>query len=359
MAANDPITALEYNNIRDNIKGIVGNVAAAGSPTGYGRSFSSTAVVGGSTVGVSDKVTQSQMLNLFLDLQAGHVHQYGFVNGSIVPADFTAQTDLIDFQDITDFNTISNAISSFNHASTDFPSANFSTDLLRTPGGSSCSSVRSSAWGGTSQVQTITHSIIVDFGNHNNFRYFLNSGGEIRFNASLTGGTSGTANTKDWDWAQILSAMGTIRFGRVAATNWRTESISPGTGSGSLLSSIASGSASTLIFTKQGGVTTGAPSPGDPSGTSIYDDNEYRIYAGTNSAIGSATQLLFRVEFADLDAGTGGQVEGFPDPVDEPVTGTVTSNVYTYTADSDFVVDAVTYPAIQLTPPTGSITSNL
>lgn len=333
MAVSDPITALEYNNIRGIISPIIGPTT-----TGYGRTLTSNTVTAS-----SDRVTAQQQLDLFLDLQSGYVHQVGSVNTTIVPADFASATT-IDFQDITDFNTIANSVASFNHTATDFPSANFTTDLLRTSGGASCSSVRSTAWG-TGGTATINHQVTLNFGNNAAFLQFLKSGGEVRFDASLTGGTSGTANTKDWDWARILSAMGTIRFGRVGS-NWRTESLSPGTGTGTLLSSIATGTPTTLIYSKQGGGVTGGASGTVPV-TQIYDDNFYYIYAGTNAALASATSLIFNIQFVDGDTGTGGQSEGINDPVDEQVTGNVTSNVYTYTADSEFVIGGTTYTAIR------------
>jgi hypothetical protein len=350
MAANDPITALEYNNIYNLIIPILGTASS-----GYGRTFTSSQVVGGSTVGVSDRVTSLQQTNLFLDLQAGHVHQYGSVNGALVPADIAADTP-VEWDDIVELNVIANAVTSFNHVTTDFPSANFTTDLLRTSGGASCSSSRSTAWNGF-----INHQVTIDFGTNLSLRYFLNAGGEIRFNASLTGGTSGTANTKDWDWAQILNAMGTIRFGRVGS-NWRTESVG-GTGSGTLLASISSSTAApTTIFQKQGGVSTAAP----PTLTSVYDNNFYQIRAATVGAFTTATSLYFEIRFEDADLGSGFQDEGVNDPVDENVTGTTTSNIYTYTPDSDFVIDSNTYTAIRWQypgqsrfAPIGTINSNL
>jgi hypothetical protein len=364
MAAFDPITALEYNNIRQSIATRVGDfgtwtehsIPTSTTTSGYGRNFVSNIVTGGGTVGVSDRVTQQQMFDLYLDLQAGYVHQFGSQNSTILPAGF-AQGTTVEFQDITDFNTIANAVNAFNHLSTDFDSSSFTTNLLRTGGGVSCSSSRSTPWG-TGGSSVITHRVTVDFGTHNSFLYFLSAGGEIRFDASLTGGTSATANTKDWDWAQILSAMGTIRFGRVGS-NWRTEAISPGTGTGSLLSSISTGTTpTTIIFTKQGGVSTAAP----PTGTAVYDNNQYRIRASTNNAFASATQLIFQIEFDDADTGSGGQAEPggeFGTPIDESVGGTTTSNVYTYTPSSDFVINAITYPAVQLPAPIGTINAAL
>lgn len=366
MAVNDPISSTEYNNIRQSIAARVGNftvwsqhgIPTSTSNSGYGRSFASSIVTGGNTPGVSDKVTNQQMFQLYLDLQAGYVHQTGSQNTTILPADFLNDTT-VEFSDITDFQTIANSVLAFNHLSTDFDSSSFTTSLLRTSLGVSCSSTRNGTtnpWG-TGGTAVITHRVTVDFGTHNSFLYFLSAGGEIRFDASLTGGTSGTANTKDWDWAQILSAMGTIRFGRVGS-NWRTEAISPGTGTGSLISVISTGTTpSTVIFTKQGGVST-APSP--TFGT-VYDNNQFRIKASTNTAFSSATQLIFQIEFDDADTGSGGQAEPGQTgtPIDEQVTGNVTSNVYTYTPSSDFVIDSTTYPAIQLPAPTGTVNSTL
>ena len=384
-----PITALEYNNTRGSIAAKLGDfntwnehgLTTSTTSSGYGRNFTSNLVVGGSTPGVSDYVTEQQHLDLWLDLQAAYVHQYGSQYSGIQPTSFEgkltypndadyASRDVIDwdhYDDVSgpnnDLRDIATAVNAFNHASTDFDSSSFTTALLRTSGGISCSSSRNGAtnpWGGS--PDTITHRVEVSFLNHNALLYFLSAGGEIRFDASLTGGTSSTANTKDWDWAQILSSMGTIRFGRVAG-NFRTESLS-GSGTGSLLSSISTGAApSTLIFEKQGGVTTGNPSPGDAVGTTIYDDNAYKIYASTNTTFSSATKLIFEVQFDDADPGTGGQ-QGYPSEpdvggIDEDVGGVSTSNISTSTPSSTFVYDSTTYAAVTQAAPTGSVTSSL
>lgn len=379
-ATGQPITALEYNNIRGSIAAKLGDfntwnehgLSTSTTTSGYGRNFTSNLVVGGSTPGVSDTVTEQQHFDLWLDLQAGHVHQFGTMNATISPTEFEGKLtypadvdipnrDLIAWPHYVDLQTTAAAVNAFNHATTDFDSSSFTTGLLRTSGGTSCSSSRDGSTNPWST--TITHRVTVNFLNHNDLLYFLSAGGEIRFDASLTGGTSGTANTKDWDWSQILAAMGTIRFGRVAG-NWRTEAISPGTGTGSLLSSISTGTTpSTLIFQKQGGVTTGNPSPGDPGGTTIYDNNSYKIYASTNVTFANATALIFQIEFDDADTGTGGQ-QGYPgEPdvggIDENVTGLVTSNVYTYTPSSTFVYDSVTYSAITQAAPNGVVNSAL
>lgn len=380
MAALDPISALEYNNIRLSIAQQVGDfsvwtshgITTSTTTSGYGRSFSSGLVVGGNDPAVSDTCTEEQYFDLYLDLQAAHVHQYGTLNGALDETEFqgklsfpdpaVSSRDTIAFQQVTDLNTVASAVTSFNHASTDFPSANFTTDLLRTSGAVSVSSTRSSSWGGSSGPASINHQVTVDFGTHNSFLYWLAAGGEIRFDASLSGGTSGTANTKDWDWARILAAMGTIRFGRVAQSTWRCEAISPGTGTGYSSASLSTSSPGTLIFEKQGGGVTGGAT-GQVPVTQIYDDNYYRIFAWTNTTFSAATQLIFNIIFLDGDTGTGGQVSPDPGefgtPIDEAVTGTVVSNVYTYTPDSELTVDGTIYPAISLPAPIGTLNSSL
>ena len=74
MAALDPISATEYNNIRASIAQQVGRFTewtehgftTSTTTSGYGRNFSSSIVTGGNTPGVSDIVTEQQMFDLFL-----------------------------------------------------------------------------------------------------------------------------------------------------------------------------------------------------------------------------------------------------------------------------------------------------
>jgi hypothetical protein len=344
------IAASEYNNVRQSIAQRVGNfgvwadhsIATSTTSSGYGRNFTSGLVVGGNTPGVSDTVTEQQYFDLWKDLQAAHVHIFGSVNATIDPTAFEQGVDPVDIQEITDFNTIGTAILGFNHATTDFSSTSFTTAGLLTTGAASTSSTRSTSWGGASDaVKIIRHEVSVNFSSHNALLYFLAAGGEIRFDASATGGTTGTAGTKDYNWAQMYTDMGTIRFGRIANTTWRSESVG-GTGTGFSGANIADAKASkTLIFEKQGG-------------GSIYNDNYTRIYAWTNGAFSSTTQLNFEIEFDDGDTGTSGI-----DPIDESVTASITSNLYTYTPDSDFSYNSITYDAITQSPPTGTVVSNL
>jgi hypothetical protein len=378
-----PLTAAStYNNVRESIAGRVGNQSVwteYGSLTtpltnvsGYGRNFSSDEVVGGNTPGVSDTITEQQHFDLWLDVQAAYVHQNGSLSNLSSPADFEGKRtypndadqglrDAITEQELDDINSIATAVLAFNHTTTDFPSSSFDgPNALETSGGVSTASSRSSSWGGSGDsVTVITHEVTVSFTSHQNFLYYLAAGGEIRFNGSATGGTTATQYTKDWDWAQIFTDIGTVRFGRVNQTTWRCESIG-GTGTGYSNANIGSGSTWTKIFEKQGGGRAGG-NPGVIPVAQIYDDNFLRIYARTNTAFNSATALQFKIELDDGDTGTGGQqADGFIGPkTDESVTATINSTVYTYTPSSSFTYDGTSYNAIALPVPTGTKDSDL
>jgi hypothetical protein len=382
MAVNTPILASHYNAIRELIAGRLGNVSVYnqyGSLTtplttsgGYGRGFTSGIVVGGSTPGVSDIVTEDQHFNLWLDLQAGYNHCYGAISAEISPTEFEGKTtypnladfanrDPIAWQHKLDLDTIADDVLAFNHDTTEFPSSSFTgLEPLETSGGASTSSTRTAAWGGSGSTNPITHEVTVDFGSHNALIYFLAAGGEILFQSSATGGTTGTLYSKDWDWAQVLSDSGTVRFRRRNQTAWVCEAISPGSGTGYDAATIGSGTSWTKVFEKQGGGRSGG-NPGVIPVAQIYDDNFFRIYARTNNAFASATALQFKIEFDDGDTGTGGQAaDGFIGPkTDENVTATITSTVYTKTPNSTFVYDGVTYNGIVLPVPTGTLNSNL
>jgi len=355
MAQNDPITALEYNNVFNLLNPIVGK-----SPNGYGRTLLSSTVIGGSTIGVSDTVTSQQQLDLFIDLQAAYVHQTGTVSNNISITDFDPDTS-VEFSDISDLGTISSLVANFNPTfSQDFPVGNFLQQVLKTSGGADVTSTRSTSWG-TSTEPRINHRITVTWPSADDRNYFFNSGGQIRFEANLTGGTSGTTDTKDWDWQRILNNMGQIQFGKRFSDNaWRT--ISTGTGTGSEFLSLSNDTTvsggllanATKIFSQFGGGTAGG-NTGTVDPTLIYSDNEYYIQAVEPNS----TSLIFEIVFDDGDTGTGGQQEGVNDPVDEPVTGTITSFVRTFTADSEFTINTVTYPAVIFSPPLGTINSQL
>jgi hypothetical protein len=151
---------------------------------------------------------------------------------------------------------------------------------------------------------------------------YFNAGGELRFTASLTGGSG----SKDTDWANLLSAIGTVRFNR-----WRltADSGTPNPG-GSGLDSLSG--VYRELFIK--------------SGSGVYAENQYTIEA----RIESSTVLRFRIRFNDADVGD--PPIQFPGTgIDEPVGGTTTSTTNTFRPDSSFVFNSQPVTAVNLPAP--------
>jgi hypothetical protein len=361
MAVGTPILASDYNGIHNLMSPIVGPTTS-NVDLGYGRTLLSDLVVGGSTPGVSDVITSLQQYDLWKDLQAGHIHQFATDNTRIA-LNRVDVGDIIQWANITDFTLFVNDVISFNRDTTEFPSANFDEAGMLTSSSTTVTSTRSTAWG-TGGTYRIGHRVTVSWSSANARNHFFNAGGQIRFDASLTGGTTGTTNSKDWDWNRILAEMGKIRFWK-KATNYFTESLGTGgTGSEYALGSISTNSATsggffnsaTRLYTKVGGGVSGGNTGAIPV-EQIYDDNEYQI----NLVIPNDSQMIFEIIFDDSDTGTGYQVESGEQgsPTDEQVGGTVTSNLYTFTPNSTFNIGASTFNAIVQTPPTGAVDSSL
>ena len=359
MAVGTPILASDYNNIFNSISSVVGP-STSNADLGYGRTLTAGTVVGGSTPGVSDTVTQLQQFNLYLDLQGCYVHQNASASNAIATGDFDVGDPIV-YANITKFTNLLNSCTAFNSASTEFPTANFDESNMTTSGSVSVSSSRSSAWG-TGANARIAHRVTVSWASAADRNEYFNAGGQIRFEASLTGGSTGTSNSKDWDWNRILAEMGKIRFWKMG-TEYKTESLGTGgTGSTYTIGSISTNTAvsggffnsATRLYTKQGGGVTGG-NPGTVPVTQIYDDNEYQI----NLVIPSSSQMTFEIIFDDADTGTGGQSENVNDPIDEQVGGTVTSNLLTFTPNSSFTIGASSYDAVVQVAPTGTVDSSL
>ena len=155
----------------------------------------------------------------------------------------------------------------------------------------------STPWSGT-----ITHVFTVDFGTENAARYFFNSGGQIRWSGSNTGGSTGSAAA----WAALLTAMGTIKMGADSTTY---------TGSGGTITNnigyygLTGSLVQTFIHYGSG-----------PTYSGIYYSIQVSCgnYVGTNGGNGSLINCT--VTFSDASGGSGG------------VDGTTTSAINQYKA---------------------------
>lgn len=347
MAQFDLITATEYNTLRTQGLNVIQGK--------YGRVPLSSAVVGGSNPGVSNTVTEQQYVNLFLDLQAGYVHQTATVSTGALITQFAEGTE-IEYSDITDLNTIVSDVVSFSPlVSQSFPIQNFSQSILLTSLGVSTTSVRDgsvSPWNGR-----INHRVTYNFGSNANFNAYFNAGGLLKWQGSLTGGTTSNPLTKDGDWARIISAAGEIQVGvnfSAGSFTFRTISVNNnGTGSEVALSSVVvSAVPTTVVYSIQGGYSSG--------GQNIYVANDFQLLLSVDN-VSAPTTVVLQAQFNDDDTGTGNQVEPgeVGTPIDEQVTGLLTSTFYTFTPNSQFVIGSTTYPAIVQTPPTGTLNSVL
>jgi hypothetical protein len=323
------ILASDYNTLRTSISSILN--------TQYGQTLESSAVT--SSV---DSVSQTQLFDLFIDGQRTYVHQAGSVSTVVVPPitgnTIGAETSFGYNQStgiksaitdgtkmgLNDYQSLITDISNFDPATSGFPVGNFSQ-------GTPVASSRSTSWGGASDpVQVIYHVITVTWASTAQRNSYFSAGGELWFSGSLTGGSG----SKDTDWAALLAAMGTVKFGKyrlTASSGTPTPTGSGGSGYDSLTSTYRQ------LFIK--------------SGSGFYDDNDYTI----EGRIVDGTTLRFRISFNDGDTGTGGQGIGeVMDPIDESVGGTTTSSINTSRPDSTFVYNTVTYTAVSITAPTVS-----
>ena len=155
----------------------------------------------------------------------------------------------------------------------------------------------STPWSGT-----ITHVFTVDFGTENAARYFFNSGGQIRWSGSNTGGSTGSAAA----WAALLTAMGTIKMDADSTTY---------TGSGGTITNnigyygLTGSLVQTFIHYGSG-----------PTYSGIYYSIQVSCgnYVGTNGGNGSLINCT--VTFSDASGGYG------------RVNGTTTSAINQYKA---------------------------
>jgi hypothetical protein len=323
VSAGNEIQATQYNSLRSVVNSILG--------VNYGQTLTSTPAQTNVTTVSSDKKRE-----LFLDIQRTQIHHTASLNNNIAipPVGVTISADVSQNYNQTtgaltsvtdgakmgfnDYEAAVTVLADFTPSTVNvWPVGNFT---LGTP----LTSSRSTGWGGSAQVQSIYHIITFTFSSQSARDHYFNAGGELRFSASLTGGSG----SKDTDWTNMLSSIGTVRFSKWRLTASSGTSNPTGSGFDSL-----SGTYRTL-FTK--------------TGSGLYAENQYTIEA----RIESTTALRFRITFNDADSGTGDP--NFPEVpgTDESVGGTTTSTVNTFRPNSSFIFNSQTFTAVSLPAPT-------
>ena len=267
------IQAIDYNTIQSKVALVLGTGAG---DFGYGQSVSS------SQVAQNARINAQQWIDLRNDLIKARQHQTG------------------NDESATIFAPVAGAVVSQNiYDSCNTVATNITTDRLITPPSSQATletiatAQRTTSWNGT-----ISNIFTVTFSDDSSARYFFNTGGQLQFTASRSGGNSGSKNNT---WTTMFTTMGTISF------NYSSTSAS-GTGNNSSYGWNNLPSSNTRIFDK-------------PAPAGVYALNEYFIYARKVSG----SQLEFTIQFQDNDTGSGNNPPGTP--IDEDIDGTLTSTL--------------------------------
>ena len=312
--AGNIIYAADYNNVQGTANFLLGTGLA---DSGYGQAITS------GQVDATLKITALQWTNLRTDLLKIRQHQTGVDESANLGIATTSL--LVDDTFVNLFKTFATTCSTNRLTA----AANQGTvETLANAG-----QTRATAWNGV-----ISHTITITFASSDAARHFFNAGGEIRFSASRSGGSTTNKNTS---WTNLLSDMGTIKLGHGGTTY---------TGSG------AAGGYPTTGIGWYGLTTSYQTVFQKPAVAGVYLENDYNIQAKKNVADNTATVLTFEIQFRDDDTGDGplavaagstpGQQPGAI--VDENIDGTLTSTVQIFRA---------TGANVSLTAPTASSTT--
>ena len=327
----DVVENERYNDLRSRINAIYVDQ--------WNQSDRTVDMVGGSTPGVSDKIARTEMLNLYLDIQGTRVHQTGSLatlavpsTGYVIGADTVTGFNQTTYQDIAvsggtsmgnnDFENRIIDAENYNFTHLSYPAGNFSPGTAR-------SSSRTPTWGVASNQIGIYHVVRFQWASVQAKTYYRNAGGRIAFTTAVSNIGTGASQAKNQDWADLLSAMGTVTID--AHNTSAASGTSANRGFDDLTNSYQ------VLFTK--------------TGSGAYNDNYYELAAKN---VNSRT-VDFRITFYDGDTGTGDLGgPGTGTPIDEPVTADFTSTATPLYPDSTFVYASTTYTACSLPQPTSS-----
>ncbi len=304
MTVNAKIRAVDYNLIRNQVNLVLGT--GTGN-TGYGQ----TSLVTSSTVSESNRVSISEWNKLKADITTCWNHLYNANPASI--------TEAVVNQTVRS-NSTNSPYSQYQTFANDITNNRFTTppNNIVTAKGSG-----SQVWPGIfgqywkSSLQCV---VTVSWPTANDARYFFNSGGEIRFSSSRTGGTTsggaGTIAAQNNEWSNFLTnTVQTRAFG----------GNKPVTGTGSLTGTNFYRLANTYTNPWYTATAGGA-----------YSLSTFKIWARAvdiaNNSSGGATTIEFLVEWIDDHVG----VSGGPDGVD----GTLTLSVSELKAAGAFTIES-------------------
>lgn len=284
MPVNDIIKEADYNSIRNKLVNIIGS--GSGS-SGWGQTIISSAIA------VGNRVTVNEWGNLRFDIINAHRHIFGANPVTVQPAvgntvrySNTFVPNTTTDAPVTQYDTYADTI--INNRFTVHPSQ--SATFSWTPASTTWPGIYGSFWN-----TRLSTTVTATWPSAAAARNFFNSGGEIRFASSRTGGsTTQQCNS----WTNLLNSAGTQSFGGNM----------PGTGT-----TPANGqNYFRLTSTYQQWYSTSSSTP--------YGSNSYRILARTptvaNNSSGTAATVEFFIEWID------NYVDPGPPTPDDAIDGT-------------------------------------
>ena len=208
VANTDTVQPADYDNMVANVYRQLGspNDVTLGSYTlstvyGYNNATGSLDAASGETINASS--TDNGYKNLQDEVQSLATFLGLTLTGNS-GSDRTSSNTIT----AADWNNLMTDVKACFDARVAVPSSSLTTDAADT-------STRTSAWGSASENE-ITHQFTMTFGSEAACRGFFNSGGEVLFTGSRSGGTSGSAagtiGSQNANWTSLLSAMGTLTF---------------------------------------------------------------------------------------------------------------------------------------------------
>lgn len=307
MAKGDRITASRFNAIRNNVVRVMG---VGSGEEGYGQQTLSQVVVPGQSI------TSTIFNNLRTDIAKAYSHQTGEFVVNTNANELVSSTLLPPNLDLVDGSTqITNALLvQYENFAANILTNRSLANVGQLTSGVVSNQQRTTAWGGASQTQSVSHTVTLTFNGYtqgsltvsgaDHARAFFNAGGTIDITASRSGGTVSTKNTT---WTNMLSQFGTLRFGAASTSITGSTNTGGSVGSSVVFTSLTVGGAAQQMLFQPG-----------PSG--VYAENDYVV---TVSRPTSDT-LAFTITFRDND---DGDQTGLGDEVDENVDGTLTSSI--------------------------------
>jgi hypothetical protein len=254
-SAGSLIVASDFNTFRTQVNDVIADNfsnSAVESSANFGYGFGD--VTG--PVSSGGIITAAQWTSLLNRITAAAQHQG---TGISVPASVSVGST------VSILSGLSSSITSIRNNRLNIAAGNATI----TSGGTRLNTTRTASW-----ATQVAHEWNVSFANYNFARYFFNSGGQIRMSASRTGGSAITRNT---DWSNLLSGMGTIIFDHTNTTT------------------TGSGNTSSIGFYN---LTTSFQTIFQRFGTGAYTTNNYTLRARLFNPLGSsANTIRFRAEF--------------------------------------------------------------